>query len=218
VSPSSTPGFSVNAAGAIAAVGAPLLTCPPDAAGCIGALAGTEPGRNNNDFAMRGDATDIVIDATDIVIDATDIVIDDLVPLVDPSPTMTTAPISAVAPETTEAPETTVLVATRPPTEPTTTLAPSITTPPATTTPPMVLTSSTVSTLPDTGGDGPETITVASDVGSLRVTPAAVPTPEGVLPNTGSNRVGRLMAAAALSLVMGVLVLGVSHARRRTTF
>jgi len=92
------------------------------------------------------------------------------------------------------------------------------TTPPATTTPPMVLTSTSVSTLPDTGGDGPETITVASDVGSPRATPAAVTTPEGILPNTGSSRLGRLTAAAAMSLVMGVLVLGVSHARRRTTF
>jgi len=81
-----------------------------------------------------------------------------------------------------------------------------------------VPTSTTISTLPDTGGDGPETITVATDVGTPKVTPAAVPTPEGVLADTGSSRLGRLLAAAVLSLVMGVLVLGVTHARRRATF
>lgn len=62
VSRSFTPRFSVNAAGAIAAVGAPLLTCPGEAAGCAGALAGAESGRNNNEFAVRhidvdGDST-----------------------------------------------------------------------------------------------------------------------------------------------------------------
>jgi len=61
-------------------------------------------------------------------------------------------------------------------------------------------------------------IAVATDVATPEVTPAVVPTPEGALADTGSSRLGRLLAAAALSIVMGVLVVGVTHARRRATF
>ena len=82
----------------------------------------------------------------------------------------------------------------------------------------MLPTSTAVSTLPDTGGDGPETTTVATDVGTPKVTPAAVPTPEGLLADTGSSRLGRVLAAAVLSPLMGFLVLGVTKARRRATF
>jgi uncharacterized repeat protein (TIGR01451 family) len=133
-------------------------------------------------------------------------------------PTTTTVPETTVpettVPETTNVPTTTptaVPETTVPTTAPTT---PSTAAPTTSTTPPA----STISTLPDTGGDGPETTTVATDLGSLEAPPAVEPTPEGILAETGSSRLGRLLAAAALSLVMGILVVGVTQARRRATF
>lgn len=135
-----------------------------------------------------------------------------VVPPVDPTPT-TTAPPETTVPDTTQPPTTVVPVTT---TTTTTATAPTTTIGGSTpTTTPVVTTSTPVSTLPDTGGDGPELTTVASDVGSPEIAPTASPDPSGVLADTGSGRVGRLLAAAALSLLMGLLVVGASHARRR---